>query len=46
MRLFKANYKDRNGKSRQSSKWYIDFVDHAQIRRRMPAFTDKKAEKS
>ena len=43
MRLFKATYKDRNGKTRQTGKWYIDFTDHAQIRRRMPAFTDKKA---
>ena len=43
MRIFKATYKDRNGKSRESVKWYGEFRDHIQIIRRIPLLTDKTA---
>jgi len=42
MRLFKASYKDRNGKKRNSAKWYCDFSDHNQLRHKIPAFADKR----
>ena len=42
MRVFKATYKDRKGKARESSKWYVEFRDHLETVRRLPAFTDKK----
>jgi len=43
MRLFKATYKDRAGKKRKTTKWYIEFRDHLRRRRRLAAFRDKKA---
>lgn len=43
MRLFKANYRDRDGKQRHSRRWYADFPDHTDTRRRMPLFRDKQA---
>ena len=43
MRVFKANYKDRTGKQRESARWYVDFSDHNGVRRRLPGFTDKQA---
>ena len=43
MRVFKQKYRDRKGKLRESSKWYVEFVDHNEIARRLPGFTDKKA---
>jgi len=42
MRLFKATYKDKEGKARKSLKWYLDFTDHNEIRHKIPAFTDKR----
>ena len=45
MRLFKATYRDRDGKKCKSKKWYVDFSDHQQIRQRIPAFTDHKSSK-
>jgi integrase len=42
MRVFKTTYKDRNGQTQESAKWYIEFRDHQEIIRRLPAFTDKK----
>jgi len=41
MRLFKAAYRDRHGNKCKSQKWYIDFSDNQQIRRRIPAFTNR-----
>jgi integrase len=41
MRVFKTTYTDRQGKQREAAKWYIEFRDHAQTVRRLPAFTDK-----
>lgn len=43
MRLFKATYRDRHGKIRESSKWYVEFNDHTSHVRRLPAFKDKRA---
>ncbi len=43
MRVYKSEYKDRNGEQRQAAKWYVEFRDHNQIRRRVPAFTSKVA---
>jgi len=42
MRVFKSTYRDRTGKVREASKWYIEFKDHLETIRRLPAFTDKK----
>ena len=41
MRVFKATYKDRQGRQRESSKWYVEFSDHGEKVRRLPGFTDK-----
>jgi len=43
MRLFKAQYKDKTGKTQKSKRWYIDFRDHNEIRRGWPALEDKEA---
>ncbi len=43
MRVFKATYKDRKGRRRQSAKWYVEFKDHLDTVRRFPAYTDRKA---
>ena len=43
MRVFKQKYTDRKGLTRESSKWYAEFVDHREIRRRLPGFTDSGA---
>ena len=42
-RLFKTTYRDRQGTIRQAAKWYIEFRDHNETVRRMPAFTSKPA---
>lgn len=41
MRVFKATYKDRKGKPRESAKWYVEFSDHRETTRRLPGYTDK-----
>ncbi len=43
MRVFKQKYKARNGKTRDSTKWYVEIKDHNETVRRIPGFTDKKA---
>ncbi|MCH7591182.1 MAG: site-specific integrase [Planctomycetes bacterium] len=43
MRLCKAYYKDRDGRKRQSKRWYIELTDHCDRSRRIPAFEDKRA---
>ena len=53
MRLFKAWYqvkgkknqhnKNKKPKNKQTRNWYIEFRDHRQILRRIPAFVDKAA---
>ena len=42
MRVFKSTYRDRSGKKRKTSKWYIEVKDHIELTRRFPAFTDKR----
>ena len=42
MRVLRQMYKDRHGKTRESTKWYIEFRDHLEIVHRVPGFTDKK----
>ncbi len=42
MRTFKATYRDRSGKPRESAKWYVEFSDHLEHVRRLPAYTDRK----
>ena len=43
MRVFRMTYKDGGGWKRTVSKWYLEFRDHQDRVRRMPAFTDKRA---
>lgn len=43
MRVFKQQYKDRKGKTRDSAKWYVEIKDHNETVRRIPGFTDNKA---
>ena len=45
MRVFKQKYTDRKDQTRESSKWYVEFKDHNEIRRRLPGFTDRGATK-
>ncbi len=48
MRIFKPIYrhyldkKRINFENRETSNWYLEFKDHLEIVRRLPAFTDKK----
>lgn len=42
MRIFKANYKNRNGQKLEGKKWYLDICDHNQTRHKIPAFSDKR----
>jgi integrase len=42
MRVFKQKYRNRNGKLKDSAKWYVEFKDHTETTRRIPGFTDKK----
>lgn len=44
MRVFKPKYTDkRTGKIKKCQHWYIGFTDNNDIRRRLPAFTNKRA---
>jgi integrase len=43
MRVYKLKYKWGKGSDRTTNKYYIDFYDHIQRRRRLPGFTDRKA---
>ena len=42
MRVFRATYKDRQGRQRESKSWYVEFRDHLEAVRRLPGFTDRK----
>jgi len=46
MFLCKNTYKDADGKKCEAAKWTIGFADATGQRRRLPAFTDKKASES
>ena len=41
MRIYKPTYKSSSGLRRQTPKWYVEFRDHLQCVRRVPAYTDK-----
>ena len=42
MRVFRTTYRDKDGQKKRAKKWYIEFRDHLQIIRRVPAFEDKR----
>jgi integrase/recombinase XerD len=42
MRVYRATYKDRDGKQHKSAKWYVGIFDHNQLRHKIPAFADKR----
>jgi len=42
MRVYKATYKDRDGKNQKAAKWYVDIFDHNRLRHKIPAFADKR----
>lgn len=41
MRVYRASYKDRDGKRQESEKWYLDFRTRDGKRCKLPGFTDK-----
>jgi len=41
MRVFRQRFTGRDGKTKQSRKWYVEFKDHLDTARRIPGFTDK-----
>ena len=43
MRVFKTTYTDRKGRTKEAADWYIEFRDHLEIIRRLPAFQSKPA---
>jgi len=43
MKTYLPTYKDRKGKRKKCSHYYLTFVDNREIRRRLPAYSDKKA---
>jgi integrase len=44
MKTYKPTYKDKlTGKIRKCRHWYLTFTDNRQIRRRLPAFSNKRA---
>src|SRR5690349_7434709 len=43
MRIFRITYKDKRGHTKTAAKWYIEFKDHLDTIRRLPAFTSKAA---
>ena len=42
MRVFRQTYKDKDGKTKQVSKWWIELRDQNQIVRRFSGFADKR----
>jgi integrase len=43
MRVFKTTYKDRKGRTQEAARWYVEFRDHLETVRRLPAFASKAA---
>jgi len=43
MRVFKTTYKDRKGSTKKAARWYVEFRDHLETIRRLPAFESKAA---
>ena len=46
MRLFKPKYQKKGEAAKKLNRWYLDFVDHQQERRKCPAFADKRLSES
>ena len=43
MKLYKPTYKDKSGKTKTCQNWYIGFTDNRGKRRRLPAFSNRRA---
>src|SRR5262245_30654299 len=43
MRVFRATYKDRKGRTQEAESWYVEFKDHLDRVRRVPGFVSKAA---
>ncbi|MBN2844011.1 MAG: hypothetical protein JXM68_13055, partial [Sedimentisphaerales bacterium] len=43
MKLFREDYKSKDGTKQPARKWYLDFSDHWNRRHRLAAFTSKSA---
>ena len=44
MRVFQSTYRDRaTGQTRKTARWYVEFFDHHETRRRVPGLTDRRA---
>ncbi|MHC4621270.1 MAG: hypothetical protein ACYTEQ_26270 [Planctomycetota bacterium] len=41
MRVFRATYKDKDGRTKKVQKWWLELRDHLHVVRRFPGFTDK-----
>lgn len=41
MHIRKLSYRDSKGRVRRKSRWYVCFVDHLEVMRRMPGFEDR-----
>ena len=42
MRVFQSTYKDRNGRTTCTKRWYVEFSDHQQTLHRLPGLSDKR----
>ena len=42
MRIYKDTYKAKDGETKKTKRWYIDFTDHLSRRHKLAGFTDKK----
>ena len=45
MRVYKAKYKDRQGNIRETKRYYVDFRDADDVRRKIPCYTDRRQTK-
>ncbi len=44
MKVYRPTFKDKkSGKTKKCQHWYLTFVDNMQVRRRLPAFANKRA---
>jgi len=46
MRVFRPSYKGRDGGKHKTAKLYLEFKDHLQLTRRLPAFADRRLSES
>lgn len=42
MRIFQSSYRDRNGQTQRTARWYIEFSDHLERPHRLPGLTDRR----